>query len=74
MTYGKGRSTPIKRGSETKLPISTDSGSTMKYCVINKEWQWFVFIDDYRHHVVVNLSQFKKFNIRNPFRKFMSNL
>jgi hypothetical protein len=46
MTYGKGRSTPIKTGSEMKLPISTDSGITMKYRVINKEWKWFLFIDE----------------------------
>ena len=23
-----------------------ESGITMKYCVINKEWQWFVSIDE----------------------------
>ena len=23
-----------------------ESGITMKYCVINKEWQWYVFIDE----------------------------
>jgi hypothetical protein len=28
-----------------RLPISTDSGFTMKDCVIHKDWQWFVYTD-----------------------------
>ncbi len=29
-----------------RLPISTDSGFTMKDCVIHKDWQWFVYTDE----------------------------
>ena len=29
-----------------RLPISTDSGFTMKDCVIDKDWQWFVYTDE----------------------------
>ena len=35
-----------KKLFEIKLPISTDAGITMKYRVINKEWQWFVYTDE----------------------------
>jgi hypothetical protein len=29
-----------------RLPISTDSGFTMKDCVIHKDYQWFVYTDE----------------------------
>lgn len=32
--------------SSVNLHTGKESGITGKYCIINKKWQWFVFIDE----------------------------